>query len=707
MTAPSLRAGDLTVEQIGPYVLEVRGGAGANAWHIQYGTVFKPSKFVVLPGPGPITYFSHYNWLRQIDTEKGVVTGRWMYPGNIERLSLKEGKVDIQVNLNSLYMEPRIRNFELDPNAPRQLDIGYLGADIPEMEATRNIDLRSKLPPDRLSRVLAELENTVRRDPVSPFLRIRLGQYYRERDDPRSSDLIKEGIQLQSAHYSELLAIALTLDAVQLRDLADETFDRAYAKFWQAGQDPRLVNTFSGVNSRSPNRFTRAYALAPWVQGAAGYWKSYGDYLLKNGKKEEGATWFARADDAQANSLFLDRNSRYRTSLRASLVSVTALAASILFAAVLFFRYLPQRAVRRKAEREAGVSRPGFLHTEYWSRTERFSFLLLVAVAWLARGYSDSGLRAISNRALYGFYDSRTGILLSSSAIERLQANPPSPERDLVLAMAYQLDEQPNKAEPLYRGVPQFANAWNNLGVLLKNAGKDDEAHRAFERALQIRPDFPEAEWNLGKPPRGEWVTQHAKYLPEKPMFAVPTRSEYRRAYWPEGERSDWPNSIRGPLIQADTSGFNFYFEERSRLQPAALIFCGAGALILVFMRPREVVQPPHRMQVIFELLFPGTARVWSALAPLVLVFAGYCSAALWPVRWKELYISFSFGGPGQSLIPPPGARMEFGPEQTNPIPPLSWLITVFAVNAAVVLFWKWRQKSPIIPKAAAPSSSG
>ena len=85
----------------------------------------------------------------------------------------------------------------------------------------------------------------------------------------------------------------------------------------------------------------------------------------------------------------------------------------------------------------------------------------------------------------------------------------PTPERDLLLATAYQQDGANDKAERLYRTLPDFAESWNNLGVLLRSARKEQQAQQAFEKALELDPGMAEAGLNLGRPPQGIWAEQH------------------------------------------------------------------------------------------------------------------------------------------------------------------------------------------------------
>lgn len=46
---------------------------------------------------------------------------------------------------------------------------------------------------------------------------------------------------------------------------------------------------------------------------------------------------------------------------------------------------------------------------------------------------------------------------------------------------------------------PDFPDAWNELGYALRQTGKYDEALTAYDRALKLRPNFPEALEYLGE----------------------------------------------------------------------------------------------------------------------------------------------------------------------------------------------------------------
>lgn len=46
---------------------------------------------------------------------------------------------------------------------------------------------------------------------------------------------------------------------------------------------------------------------------------------------------------------------------------------------------------------------------------------------------------------------------------------------------------------------PNFPEAWNELGFALRQTGKHDEALQAYDQALTLRPNFPEAMEYLGE----------------------------------------------------------------------------------------------------------------------------------------------------------------------------------------------------------------
>jgi Tfp pilus assembly protein PilF len=89
---------------------------------------------------------------------------------------------------------------------------------------------------------------------------------------------------------------------------------------------------------------------------------------------------------------------------------------------------------------------------------------------------------------------------------ERPQKGPsiPMPTAKELLDEAWRWHQQgqPVQAEQAYRyildHVPNYANAWFFLGIVLHDQQRFGEAIEAYQRALQIRPEFPSAWNNLG-----------------------------------------------------------------------------------------------------------------------------------------------------------------------------------------------------------------
>ena len=131
-----------------------------------------------------------------------------------------------------------------------------------------------------------------------------------------------------------------------------------------------------------------------------------------------------------------------------------------------------------------------------------------------------------------------------------------SPERNLMVALALQQDGQRDKAAGLYRTLPQFPESWNNLGVILKDTGKDDEARAAFERALQLDPGLAEAALNLGRPPSNFWTELHQKYVPDRPMLTPPRGERLERALMGGSPARLYLRALAGPFSGGSTMSF-------------------------------------------------------------------------------------------------------------------------------------------------------
>ena len=57
---------------------------------------------------------------------------------------------------------------------------------------------------------------------------------------------------------------------------------------------------------------------------------------------------------------------------------------------------------------------------------------------------------------------------------------------------------------------PNFADAYNNIGIVLLEMGQSDDAIKFYQKALEIEPSYAEAHNNLGMPSKilVNWMRQ-------------------------------------------------------------------------------------------------------------------------------------------------------------------------------------------------------
>ena len=106
--AVNARAAGVEIKILSNRAFVVSGGTGGQVWHIQYGAGMGPGRLpgggvLFLAGPGSTAFFTHENWLRRIDVDRGIVTGRWHFPGmRIASLSWKDQHhLHVQVDLRA------------------------------------------------------------------------------------------------------------------------------------------------------------------------------------------------------------------------------------------------------------------------------------------------------------------------------------------------------------------------------------------------------------------------------------------------------------------------------------------------------------------------------------------------------------------------------------------------------------------------------
>lgn len=105
------------------------------------------------------------------------------------------------------------------------------------------------------------------------------------------------------------------------------------------------------------------------------------------------------------------------------------------------------------------------------------------------------GVRAVAGR-------DNSGVTASQSLVAMLSRTPEGSQTRFQQAVELEGQERWNEAEDLYRQAiaedAGHADAWLNLGVVLRRLGRRDEAMDCFRQAITLRPDFAMAWVNLG-----------------------------------------------------------------------------------------------------------------------------------------------------------------------------------------------------------------
>jgi len=653
--AAGVRAVEVKMIQPVASVIEITGGEGKDAWRLHYGTRADISNRIyrgLYPAGDDRAYFAHGLWLRLIDTRKGVVVGRWRLPGQILRVA-PEGrvaKVEIELDVaegairQTLAFDPEALAI---PNLPPGPLFCYL---LPLFEAygpNRALPQTGPMagpldgmPAERARLLIPKMEEAIRRDPLSPWFRMVLGKLLLDAGDPRARQLFQEAVSAPTTDYTELLFMSALLEQWSQRETAAAAFERGYADFWRRGNDPRLftaligrLSTYGARSDRlSPAArsvyIERTYRLTPGGEGAPYAWQFYADWLRRNGQAEQARLWQERADEMRRSSLY--PGGRFATGMDQTLYLVLAsLLAAYGYLLVQWLRYRPQMRLDAAARKLSGAPAPRY-PVAYASRRERLALLGIALAGWLAAGVGGLYVQGALRLSASPFSDG-LGQFSSPATIAHFQSFPATPQRDLLLAIGHQQAGQTDKAERLYRSLPQFPQSWNNLGVLLKESGKEAEARQAFQRALAADPGLAEAALNLGQAARSFWTEQHQKYLAGRPMLAPPTRAQVAAAYL---------GGSAGNMVSYALSGvFSGFWDQRLgemftgarfvglkvRILALALIATMLfAAAVLLLLPGREVTEPPGRRQYIWEIAFPGTSPAWRSFGAAVQVLWFY-----------------------------------------------------------------------------------
>lgn len=656
------------MQMVSDTMIEIRGAG----WRLRYGTLSRTNQYKTFftTAPGNRAWFGHARWLRMIDTKKGIVIGRWHLPGQILNVTPAGDRYEVEFEVDEGFPNDAGRmqypmKILFDPNAPEipfwpRGTLVLYRVPLQEIEqplsglaaGPAGIPAWAKLNLESARKAIPIYEEMVRRDPLSPSLRVGLGKLLQDAGDPRAGSVFREALEVRTTDYTELFQISHALERLGDREAARMAFEHAYRDFWERGNDPRLmialiprlillVRPVWKPDETPPEEvrrevLERTYLLSPHAEWSEMVWKIYAEYLERKGKPDEAAVWHARAEDARQNSLYVP-STDYIARIDDLLWIVPAgFLACLFFLAIFSLRYRPQRRLDLAAGR-----RPPFFNLAYWSRRERYAFASVALAVWIGTGVVNCGLEVFLRFAALPLSTAAGSYAGPASQGVFQKLLPGTPERDLLLAIAYQQSRENGKAEALYRRLPQFAESWNNLGVLLKNAGKEAEARQAFERALQMQPALAEAELNLGRPPRTLWTELHKKYLAGQPMLAPPRRAQMVRAFSGGSPYRVVYRSLAGPFAGKrlenllGVANADPPMKILARILTAFPVIALVLALAILFVVPsRPVTQPPGRWHSIWEVVFPGTSPAWGVLGGMALLGWCYYLAQL-AIVWK------------------------------------------------------------------------
>jgi|GEM_PF-2238545 len=657
--------------------IKISGGEG-KSWSLFYGNITytrtgwgaDADKVNFANTEGARAWFSHGSWLRLIDTANGMVLGRWHFPGIIQSLSPKGKNVEVVYADYDGNFGRISHTFLFDPVTEEHpfYASGYLltlrvaenETKLSKTPIVRTFDATKEIHPDAAT--LDLYREQAKRDPFSPWLQIYLGTALKNQGDVNGKKMLEQALEVKGADFTELFNICAFLNSHGEPELAQMAFEKGYADYFRKGNDPRLLSALIGrlvLYRSTAYKFNdwnnlqqkvtireNVFRLMPYGELSDLAWEMQSRVYATQGKSEEAQFWHQRALDASryGGHTFQQMS---RIADHGILISLSSQMAAIILFLIFLFKYRAQRKLDLAAGRTPkGLFRIfAFLRMHYWSVRERITVMLILAIGWLALGVAVTHLSGIMRIAstpvevVLGHYQSPLAIKFFK------ETGVSTPERDACLALAYQQNGDLGEAERLYRSVPQFAMAWNNLGVILKQQNKEGDASSAFKKALQLDPNLHEAELNLHDKSTDTWTQFHQQYLPGKPMLAVPDK---RMAAYSMTEFSGW-NRLRillGPLANVHimqtianlAHGVNVS-GELPRLFILIVILQMLFASTVLFIIPHfEVTQAPGAGFHMAQLFIPGIATSDPWIGTIVF--------SIWSYVLTSLLLLKTFGSP-------------------------------------------------------------
>lgn len=692
-------ARQLRVEKPNPMSVVVTG-PGPSPWQLRYGSLASEYSGVLVLSIGTDrALFAHGIWMRLLDTKQGTVLGRWRFPNSIVGMALRpDGAADVSIALPSWMRTTAIKT-RFDPAAPvvPNWDVGALII-FRTAESEGAALLGGGDPWTGKQQISADMiaaaDEAVRRDPHAPFLRLALAKALQDRGDARASAAFEDVFNTTSTEFSEWFRISAILDRLPTPhpELATRAFERAMTDFIRRDRDPRLLESLIarlilypvGVlikpTEASRSHFLeRIYQIAPYGEGTIRAWPAQARALERQGDPAS-AIWRQRAEESAQQSLTLFELTYQMRHDQLFLLGIGCIVAAVLLITNRSIKYHQQSRVHALAEIRSGARAPASFRLfglRYWTRRERWTLMLILVAGWFALGAASSYMQILGKGAALPIH------IGSINGYEKFESNyPDTPERVLLQALGASSIGDVAEAEKLYRSTPQFAESWNNLGVIQARSGRIDESRQSFARALEIDPTLPEAILNTSGETRTLVMQALKKYAPDAKHISIPSRDRLFTAYVGDLWTHPWLSAMAGPLQGTRSRQLLFGLSGISSfVEPAAiaglfLIVLLVFALILLAFAPMEAATvPPGRIHAAIDWLMPGLSATWGPAFGIILLG--------WSLTLLTLVLQLAFRSPYYfTRITQQGMMRTFGHDSgfDDLNPPLIALIVVLAV---------------------------
>ncbi|MBX3144452.1 MAG: hypothetical protein KF813_11885 [Trueperaceae bacterium] len=461
-------------------------------------------------------------------------------------------------------------------------------------------------------------------DPTNPWLYVAAAGS----ESTRAPTLLSGALARAQTFYERAqLARQLMSGADRRPDLAAQAMDAALEDFVDRGYRGTLLfdEATSAAYGFPLDAMRSALARgdmesadfwAPWLYRLSGsavaanetVLRDYATELRRLGRDSEANTWRQRAGEGHGFNLANTLRGGAAALGRGGWLAVAALLVAILALnltlAAKYWR--PQSLLlRQNADRGRKPSPLARLNVvRHAAFVEKFVVVLLFgAVLALV------GLHGWTQRA--GALDARLGGGSLATPVARglLAALPDNTSTAFVNAYAAQTSGDTTTAARLYQDLTDNADAMNNLGVLRN----DDEL---FRLALSLRPNHPEASFNLGLSTDNPSRLLDA-YRPSAPQLAAPGVARIEDAY-AGGYRAALGAAFTNPwtTLTSDPA-----FGPQWLWTLAVVLFLLWALLSVIWFlipRPRQSRNAPRTfLYHLLALLFPGTGladELWGVL---------------------------------------------------------------------------------------------